>query len=162
MILQGAFGRLDPTGEEPGLWWIRYQRLGFGSRSWWEWNCTGKTWRDRGDCQPGYLSLLGLCKVTSADLFHWTWSVISAAGSMRRRWHWTGENSARWPGSSTSWERCNFPFGRFLFCVVDMSLSLFDICFVRDCDYAFVFQVTPEQWDMMEQMIRSTNKKSKL
>ena len=47
-----------------------------------------------------------------------------------------------------------------------MFLSLFDICFVRDCDYAFVtkfvFQVTPEQWDMMEQMIRSTNKKSKL
>merc|ERR1719507_1830152 len=38
---EGAFGSLDDDGPDT----------------------RGKTWRDRGDCQPGYLSLLGLCKL---------------------------------------------------------------------------------------------------
>ena len=48
----------------------------------------------------------------------------------------------------------------FVFCC-DYVLAFVWRLFFSDAVVKMPFQVTPEQWDMMEQMIRSTNKKSK-
>ena len=93
-ILQGAFGRLDPTGEAgktmmdqiPVVGQLRYLKnvnLVQTHRT----LATGANWRDRGNCKSGHLSLLRLCQVDTISLlflFLSTKSIV-AAGLMRRR-----------------------------------------------------------------------------
>ena len=98
VILQGAFGRLDPTGEAGKT---MMDQIPVVSRV----NCdiwknfsfvqtyrtlaTGANWRDRGNCKSGHLPLLRLCQVDTSSLlflFPSTKSIV-AAGLMRRRWH---------------------------------------------------------------------------
>ena len=77
VILQGAFGRLDPTGEAGKtmmdqipvvgqLWYLEKVNLVQTHRT----LATGANWRDRGNCKSGHLSLLRLCQVdTSSFVF---------------------------------------------------------------------------------------------